>query len=84
MCGAHYFLSIIDDASRATWVYLMQDQTEASKLLKNFIMMVKTQFNRRVKVVHSDNGSEIYLRSNAIIFHEYGILRESSCVDTPQ
>ena len=24
-CGAHYFFTIVDDASRATWVYLMID-----------------------------------------------------------
>jgi len=36
----------------------MQARTEASKLLKNFIVMVKTQFNKGVKVVRSDNGSE--------------------------
>ena len=33
-CGAYYFLTIVDDASRATWVYLMKDKTEVSKLLK--------------------------------------------------
>ena len=30
LCGAHYFLSIVDDASRRTWVYLMKHRTEAS------------------------------------------------------
>nr|KYP60468.1 Retrovirus-related Pol polyprotein from transposon TNT 1-94 [Cajanus cajan]KYP68078.1 Retrovirus-related Pol polyprotein from transposon TNT 1-94 [Cajanus cajan] len=27
-CGAHYFLTIIDDYSRAVWVYLMTDKSE--------------------------------------------------------
>ena len=49
-CGAHYFLSIVNESSRATWVYLMQDRTEASKLLESFIAMVKNQFNKGVKV----------------------------------
>ena len=83
-CDAHYFLSIVDDASRATWVCSMQDRTEASKLLKNFIVMVKTQFNQRVKVVCSDNGREFTSGPMQQFYHEYGILRESSCVDTPQ
>jgi len=36
----------------------MKDRTEASKLLKEFIVMVHTQFNSKVKVVRNDNGSE--------------------------
>ena len=50
-CGAHYFLTIVDDASRATWVYLMHDRSETSSLLRNFIAMVKTQFESNVKIV---------------------------------
>jgi len=34
LCGAHYFLSLVDDVSRATWVYLMKVRGEASKLLR--------------------------------------------------
>ena len=45
------FLSIVDDASRVVWVYLMKDRTKASKLLNEFIVMVQTQFNGKVKVV---------------------------------
>jgi len=41
LCGAHYFLSVVDEASRATWVYSMKDISEASKLLKGFIVMVR-------------------------------------------
>jgi len=42
LCGAHYFLTIIDDAYKGTWVYLMRDKGEASKLVMNFCVMVKT------------------------------------------
>ena len=58
LCGAYYFLSIVDDISRSTWVYWMQDRSEASKLLKGFIAMVRNQFHKGIKVVRSDNGSE--------------------------
>ena len=39
---AHHFLSIVDDASRGTWEYLMRDKSEASKLVVSFCMMVRT------------------------------------------
>ena len=58
LCGTNYFLSIVDDVGIATWVYLMKDRTEASKFLKSFIIMVKNQFDKGVKVVRSDNGAE--------------------------
>jgi len=42
LCDAHQFLSIIDEASRTTWVYLMNDRIEANKILKGFTGMTKT------------------------------------------
>jgi len=82
-CGAHYFLSIVDDASRGTWVYLMKDITDASKLLQGFVLMVKNQFNKIVKVVRCENGSEFTSGPMQEFYFSHGILRESSCVDTP-
>jgi len=28
--GAHYFLTIVDDANQATWVYLMREKKDTS------------------------------------------------------
>jgi len=58
LCGAHYFVTIVDDASRGTWVYLMKYKSEASKLIVNFCVMVKTQLNLNIKVIRSENGKE--------------------------
>lgn len=35
--GAKYFLTIVDDFSRSVWTFLMQDKTQAVKLIDNFI-----------------------------------------------
>jgi len=48
-CGAQYFLTIVDDANRAVWVYLMKVKGEASNLLKDFVVMVKSQYGKDVK-----------------------------------
>lgn len=45
--GSHYFLTIVDDYTRATWVYLMKYKTETLEMLKRFCYMVKRQFNTR-------------------------------------
>ena len=44
--------------------------------------MAKTQFNRQVKMVRSDNGTEFKVLNS--FFAENGIEFQASCVDTPQ
>jgi len=82
-CGGHYFRTIVDNASRRTWVYLMSDRGETSQLLKDFIIMAKNQFGHNVKIIRSDNGSQ-FTSKPMQKYHEHGTLRQSSCVDTPQ
>ena len=80
--GSRYFLTLVDDFSRALWIYLLPDKTSAPTQLKNFIALVERQFNKQVKTIRSDNGSEfICLRT---FFQEKGIIHETSCVGTPQ
>jgi len=81
--SAHYFLTIVDDASRATWAYLMVHKGETSHFLKEFILMVKNQFETSVKIMRSDNGSEFVSKPMQQFYHDHGIIRQSSCVDTP-
>jgi len=40
-CGAHYFLNIVDNASRAVWIYLIREKGEVASILQNFINMAK-------------------------------------------
>lgn len=44
LSGASYFLTIVDDFSRAVWVFLLKFKHQASKCLMDFHTMVKTQF----------------------------------------
>lgn len=63
--GHRYFLTIVDDFTRATWVYLLKLKSDAFVALKQFIALVKTQFSMDIKIVPSDNGIE-FLNPNAI------------------
>jgi hypothetical protein len=82
MCGARYFLTIVDDHSRAVWVYLLNDKKEVSVRLRQFLIMVERQFDVCVKTVRSDNGTEFMCLGP--YFREQGILHETSCPGTPQ
>ena len=79
--GYKYFLIIVDDFSRCTWAYLLKLKLDTQFLIPNFVNMVKTQFNRTIKTIRSDNGTKFYLKD---FFHSNGILQQLSYVDTPQ
>ena len=59
MSGCYYFLYVVDDFTRAIWVYLLKDKSEACEKLINFCTMVKTQFDITVQRIQSDNERSI-------------------------
>ncbi|XP_019168860.1 PREDICTED: uncharacterized protein LOC109164767 [Ipomoea nil] len=79
--GQHYFLTIVDDYSRFTWLHLMRHKSEARPLIKAFYNYVVTQFSTKIKVIRSDNGAEFNMTE---FYAEKGILHQKSCVNTPQ
>jgi len=60
LSGAKYFLTIVDDFSRFTWVFLMHHKSETKKFLTNFFSYVKTQFNTTITNIRVDNGREFF------------------------
>ena len=54
--GARYFLTIADDFTRCTWVFLMSSKFDTQPLLKSFFLFVRTQFNVNIKIIRTDNG----------------------------
>jgi len=56
--GSRFFVTIVDDHSRATWVHLLAHKSNAFPLLKAFVIFVEKQFGTTVKVIRSDNGLE--------------------------
>ncbi|KAK3009463.1 hypothetical protein RJ639_013409 [Escallonia herrerae] len=82
--GAKYFLIIVDDYSRAVWVYLMHDKGQTGTLLRNFCNMVHTQFGKLVKIIQSDNGHEFDSQPMTQFYNDHGILHQTFMVDTPK
>lgn len=56
LSGAHYFLTIVDDFSRSTWIYLIKNKSDVGKNLIAFYNMIQTQFGKGIKRIRSDNG----------------------------
>lgn len=84
LTGAHYFLTIVDDFSRATWVYLLKYKSDAQRYILMFCKMIERQFGAKVKCIQSDNGSEFRTQELMSHYENEGIIFQTSCTDTPQ
>ncbi|CAJ2636545.1 unnamed protein product [Trifolium pratense] len=76
-----YFLTIVDDYSRYTWIILLKSKADVSSHVQNFILSIQTQHKITPKTIRSDNGPEFLLDS---FYASHGILHQKSCVETPQ
>ena len=79
--GFKYFLSIVDDATRCTWIYLLKAKSEVIGYLISFYKLIQTQFGTNVKSIKSNNGQEFLLTD---FYSTYGIIHQKRCVYTPQ
>lgn len=68
-----YVLTFIDDYTKYSIVYLLQNKSDVFSKLKKYIQLGQTMFNKRPKVIRSDRGGEYtskevvkYLRENGI------------------
>ncbi|GJY08330.1 retrovirus-related pol polyprotein from transposon TNT 1-94 [Tanacetum coccineum] len=73
--GARYFLSIIDDFSRMTWVFMMKHKSEAFEKFKHWKILIENQTGRRIKHLRTDNGLEFCLREFNDFCRDEGIAR---------
>lgn len=84
MMGRDIFLTIADDHSRFTWLYLLPSKAEVIMVLRKVFLMVKTIHSSTVKVLRTDNGCECFNTQMTELLKSLGITHQSSCVYTPQ
>ena len=54
-----YFLTLVDDCTRFTWVYLMKHKSNAKYIVPKFFSLIETQFHKVIKGFRSDNAPEL-------------------------
>ena len=54
--GELYFMLLIDDYTRMTWVYFLKKKLEAFEWFKTFKEMVENETDLKIKTLRSDNG----------------------------
>jgi transposase InsO family protein len=82
--GSKYVLVILDDFSRFTWVFFLQDKYETQGTLKRFLRRAQNEFELKVKKIRNDNGSEFKNLQVEEYLEEEGIKHEFSAPYTPQ
>lgn len=81
--GERYFVTFVDDYSRALWTYFMSQKSEVFNLFKNFYPMVKNQFKTTINTVRSDNGGEYCSEKFITSCAEQGIKHQFTTAYSP-
>jgi transposase InsO family protein len=82
--GSKYCLVIVDDYSRFTWVFFLQEKSQTQETLKEFLRRAQNEFGLRIKKIRSDNGTEFKNSQIEGFLEEEGIKHEFSSPYMPQ
>jgi transposase InsO family protein len=79
-----YCLIIIDDYSRFTWVFFLQDKSKTQEVLKKFLRRAQNEFDAEGRKIRSDNNTEFKNTQIEDFLDEEDIKHEFSAPYTPQ
>jgi transposase InsO family protein len=79
-----YCLVIVDDYSRFTWVFFLQEKSKTQETLKGFLRRAQNEFGLRIKKIRSDNGTEFKNSQIEGFLEDEGIEHEFCSPYTPQ
>jgi len=82
--GKRFFVTVVDDYSRYTWVFLLASKADTIVVLRKFLTQVKNVFFTTVKTLRTDNGCEFLSHAFQSMLGELGIVHQTTCVYTPQ
>ena len=82
--GNKYFFSIIDDYSRYGWVFCTKSKADIFPTFLKWYNIVKNIFNKNIKYIKSDRGTEFYNYQFDDFCIKNGIIQLSSIPKNPQ
>ena len=82
--GSLYFVTLIDDHSNFTWVFMLKQKSAVSGVFLEWLIMVETLTEKRLKEFRSDNGGEYVSNYFSEICKERGISLQPTIPYTPQ
>jgi transposase InsO family protein len=82
--GQRYFMTMIDDASRYCYVYLLKTKDEALNYFKTYKAEVEKQLEKKIKYFRSDRGGEYFSNEFDLLCAEHSIIHERMPPYSPQ
>src|SRR6185437_2298211 len=82
--GNIYCLVIVDDYSRYTWTFFLENKSKTMGIFKIFVKQAQNEFDSSVVKVRSDNGTEFRNTQVEELCNDLGIKHEFSSTYTPQ
>lgn len=70
------FLTIVDDYTRTTWLYLLKSKNQCARFLAQFVSFVYNQFNVVVNIIRTDNEKELCEDVIVKFYEQKGILHQ--------
>ena len=67
-----YYLVLIDDHSRVSWVHLLKDRRSVATVLESFFESIKTQSDETIKDFRSDNALKFMQQSVLKLCSSFG------------
>ena len=58
--GPRWFVSLIDDCTLVTWIFLLKQKFDVSIVIPNFHSMVQNQFGVQIKSFRKDNSRDYF------------------------
>ena len=82
--GTRWFVSIIDDHTRISWILLMKEKSKVGQIFKNFYNMIQTQFHAKIQVLKTNNARDYFNSIQGEFLLKEGMVHQSSCIDILQ
>lgn len=79
-----YFLLFVDDFTRMTWVYILEQKSEAFTKFMHFKAFVEKQSGYELKCLRIDRGGEFIYKPFMNYCKDEGIQRQLTVRHTPQ
>jgi transposase InsO family protein len=79
-----YFMTMIDDAFRYYYVYLLKIKDGALNCFKTYRAKVENQLKKKIKRFRSNRGGEYFYNKFDLFCMKYGIIHERTPPYSPQ
>jgi transposase InsO family protein len=84
MGGKWYILVIVDNYSHYSWVFFLESKDEVFEHFQSLALRLNNEHTKRLKVIHSDNGTKFRNASFDQFCLEHGVDQQFLAPYVPQ